>query len=299
MNDLIIVGGGPAGLTAAIYAIRKRLQVLLISPDLGGKTNAHLTIPQMDMHSVINGKDIVDEFRREIEYLEFAHLIDGVQHIDAVDAGYAVTTTHGKHFESKALLIATGARAQPLNVPGEKEFMMRGVCYSAISYAPLFLGKRVAVIGDRPHALQAAAELSYIASEVTLIAPKHIPFDTPLAHKLHDSARVNILDGYRVREIKGNLFARSVIAGKNGDVSEVDIDAVFIELELIGCSDLVAHLVERAEHGRILVDAMNRTSRPGIFAAGDVTNVHAEQVLVAIGEGAKAALSAYEYILST
>ena len=297
MYDLIIIGGGPAGLTAAIYAIRKRLETLLISKDLGGKTNFHLELPDVELHNVISGQEIIGKFRREIEYLEFARVLDGVEKVEAVDRSYAVTTTSGKRFSAKALIVATGARGRRLNVPGEKEFMMRGLCYSAVSYAPLFIDKKAIVIGDRPLALRAVAELAQVASEVTLIAPESDKLDTPIGRRIRKAKNVTILEGFQVRAVKGDKHARSVVVGKDGDERELKMDAAFVELELMPRSEMVAHLVELDPQGRIKIDAENRTSRTGIFAAGDVTNIHAEQVLVAVGEGAKAALSAYEYLL--
>ena len=298
MYDLIIIGGGPAGLTAAIYAIRKRLEMLVISKDLGGKTNFHLELPDVELHNVISGQEIIGKFRREIEYLEFARVIDGVEKVDALDKGYTVTTTSGKRFSAKGLIVATGARGRRLNVPGEKEYMMKGLCYSAVSYAPLFIDKKAIVIGDRPLALRAAAELAQVATEVTLIAPEPDKLDTPLGRKLRTSKNVTILEGYQVRAVKGDKHARSLVVGSNGNERELTMDAAFVELELMPRSEMVGHLVDLDPQGRIKIDVENRTSRPGIFAAGDVTNIHAEQVLVAVGEGAKAALSAYEYLLN-
>ena len=297
MYDLIIIGGGPAGLTAAMYAIRKRLETLLISKDLGGKTNFHLELPEVELHNVISGQEIIGKFQREIEYLDFVRVLDGAEKIEALDRGYSVTTTSGKRFSAKALILATGARGRRLNVPGEKEFMMRGLCYSAMSYAPLFIDKRAIVIGDRPLALRAAAELAQVAAQVTLIAPEPDKLDTPLGRKLRNAKNVTVLEGFQVRAVKGDRYARSVVAASNGDEREIDMDAAFVELELLARSEMVAHLVDLDPQGRIKIDAENRTSRLGIFAAGDVTNIHAEQVLIAVGEGAKAALSAYEYLL--
>ena len=297
MYDLIIIGGGPAGLTAAMYAIRKRLETLLISKDLGGKTNFHLELPEVELHNVISGQEIIGKFQREIEYLDFVLVLDGAEKIEALDRGYSVTTTSGKRFSAKALILATGARGRRLNVPGEKEFMMRGLCYSAMSYAPLFIDKRAIVIGDRPLALRAAAELAQVAAQVTLIAPEPDKLDTPLGRKLRNAKNVTVLEGFQVRAVKGDRYARSVVAASNGDEREIDMDAAFVELELLARSEMVAHLVDLDPQGRIKIDAENRTSRLGIFAAGDVTNIHAEQVLIAVGEGAKAALSAYEYLL--
>jgi alkyl hydroperoxide reductase subunit AhpF len=195
------------------------------------------------------------------------------------------------------LIVASGAKARRLDVPGEREFMMRGLCYSAVSYAPLFVERDVAVIGDTGLALRAAAELARIARRVTLVAPTHGELDSALGHSLVAMRSVVLLEGYQVEAVNGNQYARSLVLRKDGQLHELAADAFFVELGLVPNSSLVASLVERDALGRIKIDARNRTSAPGLFAAGDVTNAYAEQVLIAIGEGAKAALSAYEYLL--
>lgn len=297
MYDLIILGGGPAGLTAAIYALRKRLEVLLISQDLGGKTNYRLQLPDLDHHLVINGEEIISRFANEIEYLDFAHTMDKVERVESTLDGYQVHTRGGKKYLTRALIVATGANARRLNVPGEKEFMMRGLCYSAVSYAPLFIDRTVVVIGDTSLALRSAVELAQIAQTVTVILPTPAVLDSPLGRRLRLAPNVTLLEGYQVERVEGDTFARRVIVRNQSRTREISADAFFVEFDLLPNSKLVADLVECDVQGRIEIDAHNRTSAPGIFAAGDVTNAYAEQVLIAIGEGAKAALSAYEYLL--
>jgi len=298
MYDLIIVGGGPAGLTATIYALRKRMKVLLITRDLGGKTNYRLQVPNVEQHLVITGEEVVNRFVNEIEYLDFAREMDKVEKIDRTPQGYTVLTRGEKQYNGKALLVATGANAHPLDVPGEKEYMMRGLCYSAVSYAPLFVERPTVVIGDSDLALRAAAELARIASAVTLVAPTHGDLDSGLGQRLRASPNVLVMEGYEIKEVKGDEFARELVVQKNGEAHSIRADAFFVELGLKPNSNLVKHLADVDEDGYIKVDMRNHTSAPGLFAAGDVTNAYAEQVLIAIGEGAKAALSAYEYLLS-
>ncbi len=297
MYDLIIIGGGPAGLTAAVYALRKRLNMLLIARDLGGKTNFRLQLPDLDHHLVINGEEVVNRFVNEIEYLYFTRVMDRVEKIEPIPGGYTVRVAGGREYAAQAVIVATGARGKRLEVPGEKEFMMRGLCYSALSYAPLFVDRVTAVIGDSGEALRATAELSHIARRVTLIAPTKGELDSAIGRRLRAAPNVVILEDYEVKEIRGDEYARSVVIQRNGDEREIAADAIFIELGLKGISGFVSDLVTCDENGRIKVDSRNRTSAKGIFAAGDVTDVSAEQVLIAIGEGAKAALSAYEYLL--
>jgi len=175
--------------------------------------------------------------------------------------------------------------------------MMRGLCYSAVSYAPLFIEREVGVIGDGPLALRSTAELATIASKVTLVAPAHGKLDSAMGRKVLSASNVKVLEGWQVQEVQGDEFARKLLLVHNGDSKELAADAFFVELELLPHSELVAGLVARDERGHIMVDARNRTSTDGIFAAGDVTDVISEQVLISVGEGAKAALAAYEYLL--
>ncbi len=298
MYDLIIIGGGPAGLTAAIYAIRKRLNVLLLTKDLGGKTNYHLALPWIQDYQVVRGLEIVNKFRSELEYLDFARHMEPVEKVAKKNGGFVATTTTGAELESKAVIIATGARQVRLGVPGEKEYTMKGLCYSALSYAPVFIDKTVIVIGDEELALRSAGELSTIAKQVYLVCNNDQTLDTPLGKKLQGAANVSLLRHQEVVDVKGDEYARALrLRDDKGKTAEYEADGMFVEKALTPNSDIVKYLVKLDDHGRIVIDNANRTNVPGVFAAGDVTTEFAEQVLIAIGEGAKAALSAYEYLL--
>ncbi len=297
MYDLIVLGGGPAGLTATVYAIRKRLDVLLITRDLGGKTNYRLQLPFVEKHLVITGEEVVSRFANEVDYLEFARVFEKVEKIEAGDRGFKISTREGNTYESKAVIVATGARGRLMDVPGEKDFMMRGLCYSAVSYAPLFIDRDVVVIGDTKLALRSTAELARIARKVTLVAPSHGELDTVMGRKVIEAENVEVMEGFRVKEVLGDEYARKIIVSKDEDKKELEADAFFVELELVPQSGIVADLVGRDGGDHIMVDARNKTSVEGIFAAGDVTDVISEQVLISVGEGAKAALAAYEYLL--
>lgn len=297
MYDLIVLGGGPAGLTATVYALRKRLNVLLITGNLGGKTNYRLQLPFVEKHLVITGEEVVSRFSNEIDYLKFARVFDKAVKVEKIKGGFKVTTREGVEHEAKAIIVATGALGRLLEVPGEKEFMMRGLCYSAVSYAPLFIERETVVIGDTMLALRATAELASIAQKVTLIAPTHGDLGSSMGQKVLGAENVEVLEGFKVEAVLGDEYARKLVIAKDGEKREIEADAFFVELELEPQSEIVAHLVERDELDRIIIDCANRTSDEGIFAAGDVTNVIAEQVLIAVGEGAKAALTAHEYLL--
>jgi alkyl hydroperoxide reductase subunit F len=298
MYDLIIIGGGPAGLTASIYAIRKRLNVLNISKDLGGKTNMHLSIPWTEDYQVIRGLESVQKFKQELEYLDFAHKLDKVSKVSKKDDLFTVETESGKAYQCKAVILAMGVTVQPLDVPGEKEFFFKGLCYSAVSYAPLFIDKKVAVIGDDELALRAAAELSTVAAKVQLVGPGEEALDSKLGQKLSEAENVSIFQDYKVTEVKGDGYANAItVVSPDGVESDLELDGAFIEKALIPNTEPVKDLVKLDSQQRVVVDCFSRTDVPGIFAAGDITNIYAEQVLIAIGEGAKAALSAYDYLL--
>src|SRR5574341_1550784 len=265
MHDLIILGGGPAGLTATMYAVQKRLDVLLITRDLGGKTNYFLQLPFVERHMVINGDEVVNRFTREIEYLDDLRVMENAEGINAIDGGYEVLLSGGRKEQARTLIIATGAKGQLLNVPGEREYMMRGLCYSAISYAQLFIERTAVVVGANN------------------------TFNSALGRRIKSMSQVEFLEGYTVKAVKGDeRYARSIVVeGPQGE-REIETDAIFVEKDLLPRTDLVKHLVELTPNGQIAINARNETSAPGIYAAGDVTNTFSEQVLISIGEGAKA-----------
>lgn len=300
MYDLIILGGGPAGLTAAVYSIRKRLDVLLVSPDLGGKTSMHMHLPDnLERFQVITGDEVVSRFKSQIEYLEFARKLEHGAKVEVIGGGYRVTTKEGNKYEAKAVIVATGAGARKLDVPGESKYRLRGLAYSAVSYAPLFIDRTTAVVGESELGLRSTLELAQIARQVYLIVPSMSVLDNAMGKKIKATKSITVLDGYSVKEIKGEeTYAKSIVVAKGKEEKELAVDVTFVELDLLPSSECVAGLVKLNDKKQIVVDSNNRTSRPGIFAAGDVTDVYAEQVLICIGEGAKAALSAYEYLLS-
>jgi NADH-dependent peroxiredoxin subunit F len=298
MYDLIVIGGGPAGLTATMYAIRKRINVLMVAKDLGGKTQWRLALPWIEDYQVIRGLEVVNKFKSELEYLDFARHMEAVETVEKEGENFVVRTRGGGELRAKAVIIASGTKQLTMKVPGEKEYMMKGLCYSALSYAPLFIDRTVVVIGDKDLALRSAGELATIAQKVTIVCPGHLLPDNPLSHKLEHAENVTILKDHQVLEVKGDEFARSVVLkDPNGGTQELAADAFFVEMALLPNTKMVEGLVELDGERRILVDCAGRTNVPGIFAAGDVTSGYAEQVLIAVGEGAKAALSAYEYLL--
>jgi alkyl hydroperoxide reductase subunit F len=298
--DLVIVGGGPAGLTAAAYAIRKRIETMLISENLGGKTNYKFTLPGVETHPIIDGEELVSKFKSQIEYLDFARQLDKVTKIQRKNAKFIVSTKGGATFNSRAVIIATGVMPKRLNVPGEPEFLGRGVSYSAVSHAPLFIDMEVAVVGDGSTALQAAAELAQIAKSVKVIGARSKFTNSDLGKRLRDSGKVEFFTGYEVKEIRGKTAVEEIVIRHKTNKTEkvLAVKGVFVELGYTPDKDLYSRLVKTTAEGRIVISENNQTNMPGLFAAGDITDVNAQQVVIAIGEGANAALSACNYLLS-
>ena len=304
MYDLIILGGGPAGLTATVYAIHKRLETLLISEDLGGKSNYRMHIRGLEGYETINGEEVVRRFQSQVEYLDFARLMDKAMSIELLANGndedyIKVTTESGTAFVTRSLIIATGAQPRMLNVPGERSLLGLGVSYSAISHAPLFWGKETAVVGSDSLAFRAVTELATLASRVFLVSQDPLPTDSPWLDKIRHFDNVVILEDTTVVSVGGSPHLEEMTVRRaNGRQETFAIKGLFVELGLIPNTGLLHGIVDLDEQGRVVVDCRGATSRPGIYAAGDVTNSYAEQVLVAVGDGAKAALSTYEYLLS-
>ncbi|MEZ4644458.1 MAG: FAD-dependent oxidoreductase [Chloroflexota bacterium] len=297
MHDLIIIGGGPAGLTAAVYAIRKRLDVVLVSQDLGGKINYTMSLPNMEPYQVIRGADIVEKFWQELDYLDFARRLESVTAVTRSNDIFTIHLADQTTLSARAVIYAAGVHVQRLDIPGERRFLGRGASYSAISHAHLFLDKTVAVIGDGHRARRAVAELTQVADHVHLITPS-LDAGKTLRDMAAANDKVTLWPGYRLSEMAGDDFLAQVTLQSHGGTAEtLYIDGLFIELGLIPNTKPLADLAQLDENGRVIVDKLNRTTCPGLFAAGDVTDICVEQVLVAVGEGAKAALTAYDYLL--
>jgi len=297
MHELIIIGGGPAGLAAAAYAVRKRMDALFISKGLGGRTNRRLLLPWVEDYQVSIAEETIQRFRSQLDYLDFMRVRSTVTSIAQTDDGFRVTVADGKFFDTQTIIFATGAVGDLLNVPGEREFEMRGLCYSAMTYAPLMVDRNAVVVGDEVLALRAVAELARIATQVTLIAETDGDLNTPVGEKVLCADNVIVKRHAKVLEVKGDEYARSIVIRHEGRVQELSTDAIFVEKQLVPKSELVADLVALDECGFIIVDHRNRTTMPGLFAAGDVTNALAFQVLMGLGDGEKAALSAFDYLV--
>jgi len=296
MHDLIIIGGGPAGITAAATAINQRLETLIVAERWGGQTTYAMQLEDMEGRETITGETLLDAFRRQLDYLDFVRDFDTVTKVMPAEKNFVVDTVRGDRYEGRTLIMATGAKPQRLNVPGETRLAGYGLSYSATTHAGLFLGKDVAVVGAGRRAQWAAADLARKAHLVHLLAPQSLP-DAPLVHRLRQMQNVEISESVAVKEVCGEHFVEGImVTMPDGEVREIPVKGVFVKLPRTPNSDLVREWINCDSEGHIIVDVYCASSWPGVFAAGDVTHV-SEQVLVHIGEGAKAAISAYHHLL--
>ncbi|MBT9170946.1 MAG: NADH dehydrogenase [Actinobacteria bacterium] len=301
LYDLIIIGAGPAGMTATVYAARKKLRTVLISIDLGGQPVLTSEIENYMGYQYITGQELMAKFHEQVRRFPIELAIgEEARELAVQGKQFTLTTSRGKKFTGRSVVIASGKRSRPLNVPGEKELVGRGVTYCATCDAPLFGGMDVAVIGGGNSALTAAADLLSIANRIYIVnfAPSW-QGDPVLVEKVEGSDKVEKFLGYEVMEIQGKDRV-SGIAIEPRDAAEtiaLPVQGVFIEIGLIPNSEFARGVVAVNSAGEIEVDRHCQTNVPGIFAAGDVTSVPEKQIIVAAGEGAKAALGAYGYLL--
>jgi thioredoxin reductase len=297
MYDLIVIGGGPAGTTAAVTAINRRLETLIIAERWGGQTTYFMDLEDADIHAVITGEELLSRFRQQLDYLDFCSHHDLVVQVSPVDDHFEVVTQDNDRFISRSLIIATGAKPERLNAPGEERLVGRGLSYSVVTHGSLFLGKPVAVIGTYRRAQLAALELAQYAHYVYFFAPDLLPADQPLVNTLRRTDNVTIHEGATVLEVRGDRYLEGIVVETvDGARLDLPVKGVFVKLPRKANSELVRDWLELDEEGRIKVNLYGATSYPGVFAAGDVTHI-SEQVLVHIGEGAKVAIEAHSYLL--
>jgi alkyl hydroperoxide reductase subunit F len=296
MYDLIIIGAGPAGITASVYAARKRMDFLVISKDIGGQTAWSGDIENYTGYQFITGPDLTAKFEEHMHRYDIA-LKEGEEVLEVERKGGAISVKGDKGlYEAKAVIVASGKRSKELGVPGEKEFKNRGLTYCATCDAPLFAGKDVAVIGGGNSALDAALQLEKIAKRVYVInILDSLTGDAIMREKVEGSRSVEVLNSAEVTAINGGRFVDAIAVKRSGKEVALPVSGVFVEIGLTPNSAFVKG-VEKNERGEIKVDSYNRTNVPGIFAAGDVTDVPEKQIVIAAGEGAKAALGAFRYL---
>jgi len=297
MKDLIIIGAGPAGITAGVYAARKRIDVLVITKDIGGQAAWSGDIENYTGYQFISGPELVSKFEEHmrkfnIELRENEEVIDISKDNDKV-----IVRTLKAVYESRTVIIASGKKTKELGVPGEEEFKNKGLTYCATCDGPLFSGKVVAVIGGGNSALDAALQLMRIASHVYIInVTSSLTADKIMIEQISNTSKVEIINNSRVLEIMGDKLVNSIKISREGKEEVLSVEGVFVEIGLIPNSGFADNIAKN-KYGEIQIDNYNRTNIEAVFAAGDVTDVPEKQIIVAAGEGAKAALSAFSYLV--
>lgn len=299
MYDLVIVGTGPAGMTAAVYAARKKLRTLLLGQEYGGQAVRSLAIENYMGYQYITGPELMRKFEEQVQQYPVAMKRAEVTRVTRQDHGFVTQTAEGDSFCSRAVIVATGKKPRRLNIPGEKEFLGRGVTYCAVCDAPLFAGLPVAVVGGGNAALEAAWDLTRHASRVFVVSLAEWRADPLLVDRVKNAPHLERRVGYETVRIEGDKTVTGLVIRPLAEPQKeerLDVRGVFVEIGSTPNSHIVSDLAELNAVGEIIVDCDGRTQVPGLFAAGDVTSVPDKQVIVAAGEGAKAALSAYRYL---
>ena len=298
MKDLIIVGAGPAGITAAVYAARKQMQFMVISRDIGGQAAWSGEIENYTGFQYITGPDLAMKFRDHLEKYKFEILEGkGISKVEKkADGSFSVSLESGEQFESKTIIIASGKRPRLMNIPGEAKYKNKGLFFCATCDGPLFAGKDVAVIGGGNSALDAALQMTKIASKVYVInVSAGFSGDGVMIDKVNKLKNIEILHNTKTIEVLGDKFVNSLKVQTGGNTKIIAVNGVFVEIGLIPNSSFI-DFVKKNDHNEIEINCATETSVPGLFAAGDVTDVPAKQIIIAAGDGAKAAMAAFSYL---
>ncbi len=304
--DVLVVGGGPAGAAAAIYAARKGIRTGVAAERFGGQVLDTMAIENFISVKETEGPKLaraLEEHVREYE-VDIMNLQRASQLIPAGEDGlHRVRFENGGELKAKTLILATGARWREMNVPGEQEYRGRGVAYCPHCDGPLFKGKRVAVIGGGNSGVEAAIDLAGIVAHVTLLEfGEDLRADAVLQRKLNSLPNVRVLKMAQTTEVKGDGQKVTGLVYKdrtNDEMHEVELEGIFVQIGLLPNSEWLKGTLELSRFGEIIVDAKGQTSIPGVFAAGDVTTVPYKQIVIAVGEGAKASLSAFDHLIRT
>lgn len=299
--DTIIIGGGPAGLSAAIYAVRKALKILVITKDIGGQATFSGDVENYLGFTMINGADLVNKFRESVERFkeEGIWIKEGVEVTDIISEDSTFTVKAGnREYKGKTLIIASGRIPRKLKVPGEDKLWGKGVATCATCDAPLFKGKNVAVVGGGNSALDAAFSLIKFASKVTIVNnTDEIKGDSVLLEKVNSAQNVQVINNSQVLEIQGTdgVEALTIKDSKNSQATTLPVSGVFVEIGYTPSTGF-DKITDKDDKGCIIVNEFGQSSVDGIWAAGDVNNLWGEQIIIAAGEGAKVALAVSEHL---
>jgi alkyl hydroperoxide reductase subunit F len=298
--DLAVIGAGPAGMTASVYAARKGLKVLMAARDIGGQVLETDTIDNYLPEYGTSGPDLMQNFLKHLRNYKIDTLFgEEITDINPQAEGHILLTKSDKKIKTKAVLIAAGTKKRQLGVPGEHQLKDKGVSYCATCDGYIYENQPVAVVGGGNSGLEAALDMAKIATEVYLIIRgEQLSGDKSLQDKVNNSDKIEVCKSYQTTEIKGEQKVESIrIKNLNtGKERELNVKAIFIEIGLIPNTGFICEHLDINQGNEIIIDANNQTSIEGIFAAGDVTDIRDKQIIVSAAEGAKAALRANEYL---
>ncbi len=294
--DLIIIGAGPAGITAAVYSARKKMDFLVLTGDIGGQADWSGDIENYTGYQFVTGPELAQKFEEHMRQYDIP-VKEREEVIDARKPGENILVkTNKAEYQAKAVIIASGKRSKELNVPGEKEFKNRGLTYCATCDGPLFANKDVAVIGGGNSALDAGLQLIKIANKVYIVNnTERLGGEAVMRQKVETAGNVVIYNNSRVTAVLGGKFVNALKVLKESKEETIPVQGIFVEIGLIPNAGFIDSL-EKNERGEIKINSKNETSIPGIFAAGDVTDISEKQIIIAAGEGSKASLSAFHYL---
>jgi alkyl hydroperoxide reductase subunit F len=305
--DVLMVGGGPAGAAAAVYAARKGIRTGVVAERFGGQVNDTMAIENYISVLETDGPKFAAALEAQVRHYEvdIMNLQQAAKIVPAAQEGGLVEVhlANGGVLKSRSVVLSTGARWRNVNVPGEQEYKNKGVAYCPHCDGPLFKGKRTAVIGGGNSGVEAAIDLAGIVQHVTLIEfADQLKADAVLVSKLKSLPNVTIITSAQTTEITGDGSKVNGIRYKDrvsGAEHHVELEGIFVQIGLVPNTEWLKGTVELSRFGEIVVDAKGHTSVPGVFAAGDCTTVPYKQIVIAAGEGAKAALSAFDYLIRT
>lgn len=301
--DFVSLGGGPAGFNAALYAQRKGLKTLLIAAKPGGQLLNTSSVENYLGFSEVSGEGLYEQFQAHVKSLGIDQLndvkVEAIWRDETLDR-FFLRLDDGRQIDTQTLMVATGSTPRKLDVPGEKEFANAGVAYCAICDAPLFKGKDVIIAGGGNSAVEAAIDVAKLAANVTLVHRSQLRADQVLIDKMKATKNITVYLESQILSIYGDTRMQGieVLDKKTSQTFKLEADGIFIEIGNLPNSQLVQGLVQTNERNEVVVDQHQRTSVPGLFAAGDVTNSPYKQIIIATAEGAKAALAASEFINS-
>jgi len=302
--DVLIVGGGPAGASAAIYAARKGIRTGVAAERFGGQVLDTMAIENFISVQETDGPKMVAQLEQHVRQYEVD--IMNLQRAEKLVPGgdlVEVQLANGASLKSRSVILSTGARWRQMNVPGEDQYRNKGVAYCPHCDGPLYKGKRVAVIGGGNSGVEAAIDLAGITAHVTLIEFDHqLRADAVLQRKLHSLRNVKVITSARTTEVTGDGHKVTGLAYEdrgNNAQHEIELEGIFVQIGLLPNTEWLKGTVALSPRGEIIVDERGQTSLPGVFAAGDVTTTPYKQIVIAMGDGAKAALSAFDHLIRT